>query len=139
MGYRSDVAIGMAFPSREAVTAFLSYVRLGDKMSPEDLAHYSIHEVNDKMTLLHTRFEWVKWYESYPDVKCHLDMLEMARESGAGTALVRIGENDDDIEQDIDNGNGDYDMWELYGVKRELHAPGAGIPVTDYLNNTTKE
>lgn len=134
MGYRSDVAIGMAFPSREAVTAFLSYVRLGGKISPEDLAHYSITEVNDKMTLLHARFEWIKWYESYPDVECHLDVLHMARESGAGTALVRIGENDDDIERDIDNG--DYDMWEFYGVKRELHAPNAGTPVKDFLNNT---
>ena len=88
------------------------------------------------MTLLHTRFEWVKWYDTYPDVRCHLDVLQMARESGAGTALVRLGENDDDIEQDIDNGNGDYDMWEFYGVKRELHAPDAGTSIKDFLNNT---
>ena len=105
-------------------------------MPPEDLAPYSITEVDDKMTLLHTRFEWVKWYYTYPDVKCHLDMLHMARESGAGTALVSLGENDDDIEQDIDNGNGDYDMWEFYGVKRELHAPDAGTSIKDFLNNT---
>lgn len=136
MGYRSDVAIGMAFANREAVTAFLAEVRLKNTISSEDLAHYSITEVDDKMTLLHTRFEWVKWYDTYPDVKCHLDMLHMARESGAGTALVRLGENDDDIEQDIDNGYGDYDMWEFYGVRRELHAPDAGTSIKDLLNNT---
>jgi hypothetical protein len=137
MGYYSDVAIGMAFANREAVTAFLAEVRLNNTISPEDLAHYSITEIVDVMTLLHTNFESVKWYDNYDDVKCHHALLGAAADRGAGTAFVRIGEEYNDITVEIDGGASDqHDLWDLYGVDRRLRAVDHGTSIRDFLNNT---
>lgn len=139
MGYYSDVAIGMAFANREAVTAFLAEVRLKNTISSKDLAHYSITEIVDVMTLLHANFESVKWYDNYDDVKCHHALLGAAADRGAGTAFVRIGEEYNDITVEIDGGKNDYNLWDFYGVQRNLGAPPPGTPIQDFLNNTAKE
>ena len=139
MGYRSDVAVGMSFKNREALVAFLSYVRLNDKMPSEELAQYTVTDAGELGVLLHTYFVGVKWYESYSDVKCHTNMLGMARESGAGTAFVCIGEEYNDITYEIDTADVDLDLYDFFGVSRQVNCPDAGTSISDYLNNTTKE
>jgi hypothetical protein len=134
MGYRSDVVIGMSFPHKDAVVAFLSYVKLGGKLSPEDLGHYRITEVTDDMIVLHARFEGVKWYESYPDVGCHHELLGMAATSGSGTVFIRIGEEYNDITYEIDGGANDHDMWDFFGIRREIVVDvDEGASVAEYM------
>lgn len=139
MGYRSDVAIGMSFKNREALVAFLTYVRLGDKMPPAELEHYSVTDVGEHGVLLHARFQDVKWYESYPDVACHHALLGMARDSGSGTAFVCIGEEYNDITYDIDTADLDLDLYDFFGVVREINCPIGGAQIKDFLNIDTKE
>ena len=134
MGYRSDVAIGMSFKDKGSLTAFLSYVRLGDKMPPEELAHYTVTDAGEPGVLLHARFLGVKWYESYPDVKCHANLMSMARDSGAGIAFVSIGEEHNDITVEIDSAEVDLDLYDFFGVIRELNSPVTGTPISEFIN-----
>lgn len=136
MGYRSDVAIGMSFKNREALVAFLSYVRLGDKMPSEELAHYKVTEAGEAGVLLHAYFLDVKWYDHYPDVKCHHDLLGMAAESGAGTAFVRIGDEHNDITYDIDMAEVDLDLYDFFGVSRQVNYPDNGTAIADYIGGS---
>lgn len=138
MGYHSDVAIGMSFKNREALVAFLSYVRLGDKMPSEELDQYKVTDAGEEGVLLHAFFLNVKWYESYPDVKCHTDLLGMARDSGSGTAFIRIGEEYNDIEYNIDMAEVDLDLYDFFGVSRQVDCPSDGTTISDFIN-TTKE
>ncbi len=140
MGYYSDVAVGVGLPSREAATAFLTTVRLSNTISLEDLQHYRITVASDEMVVLHAYFERVKWYDSYPDVKCHHELLGLAGEQGYGTAFIRIGEEYNDIAVEIDSGSTDYnfDMWDFFGVNREVVSPRDGTPISEFIN-TNKE
>ena len=92
MGYRSDVAIGMAFPDKDALVRFVTSARFkGDEHINSELAEYGV-TVYDSMALLHVNFADVKWYDNYPDVDAHQRLLALATDMGAGTAFVRIGE-----------------------------------------------
>lgn len=84
--------------------------------------------------LLHAYFDNVKWYESYPDVKRHTDLVDMARESGAGTAFVSIGEDYNDITVEIDTAEVDLDLYDFFGVIRELNSPVTGTPISEFTN-----
>jgi len=139
MGYHTDVAIGMSFKDKGSLAAFLSYVRLGDKMPTEELAHYTVTDVGELGVLLHAYFDSVKWYDHYPDVKCHMNLLGMARESGAGTAFVSIGEDYNDITVEIDTAEVDLDLYDFFGVSRLVNYPDAATTIQDFLNNTAKE
>ena len=136
MGYRSDVALGVGFKNREALVAFLSAVRLGDKMPAEHLACYKVTEVSPDMILLHATFMDVKWYDSYSDVQCHNGLLVEAAAHGAATAFVRVGEELDDNEVNIDNDD-DLDMWSFFHISRRLVTPDEGIDISDYMKDTT--
>lgn len=134
VGYRSDVAIGIGFPNKDAMIAFLSGVKLkGDIIPMEDLAHYKV-AYNTEMVLLVARFTDVKWYESALDVKCHHDLLGEAGEAGFGTAFIRIGEEYNDITVELDGGTDqEFDMWGYFNVSREVVAP-TGIDFDEYIN-----
>jgi hypothetical protein len=124
----------MSFKDKGSLAAFLSYVRLGDKMPPEELAHYTVTDAGEPGVLLHARFLGVKWYESYPDVKCHTNLMSMARDSGAGTAFVSIGEEHNDITVEIDSAEVDLDLYDFFGVIRELNSPVTGTPISEFTN-----
>jgi len=137
MGYRSDVAIGMSFKNREALVAFLSAVRLGDAIPSEELDQYEVTDAGELGVLLHANFLGVKWYDSYPDVKCHHNLLDMAAERGAGTAFIRIGEEYNDITYEIDTADVDLDLYDFFGVSRQVTYPEDGTAIADYMKDTT--
>jgi hypothetical protein len=135
MGYRSDVAVGVGLPSKEHATAFLTSVRLRNALSWEDLQHYQITVASDQMVVLHAYFESVKWYDSYPDVKCHHELLGMAGEQGYGTAFIRIGEEYNDIAVELDGGTDhEFDMWDFFGVHRAVVSPRDGTTIREFIN-----
>lgn len=131
MGYRSDVTLGVAFPSMEALVAFVTKIKLTGMMLPTEWQWYHTTHLDGGGALLHATFLDVKWYESYNDVQCHTALYQQAIEDNHATAFIRIGEEDNDIEVEIADYEGDYDLWSYFGVRRELIAPEGGEPLTE--------
>jgi hypothetical protein len=130
MGYRSDVTIGVAFPSMEALVTFITKIKLTGKMLPNEWQHYRTTTLGDDAALLHATFLDVKWYGGYNDVRSHIALYQQAIEDNHATAFVRIGGEDNDIEVEIADYDGGYDLWSYFGVRRELIAPEGGEPLT---------
>lgn len=99
MGYRSDVKYVIDFTSKEAKIGFLAQVRLigGALQEAVEETNYD----NDTFRIFFSA-EDTKWYDSYPEVIAHNQLLEMAADQPPemcnGYDFVRIGEEIDDIE-----------------------------------------
>jgi hypothetical protein len=119
MGYRSDVAVGIGFTSREALVAFLTAVKLKGDIPTEHLDDFKITELG-KTVVMHCNYDHIKWYDSYEDVKRTHRLLSEANEAGHSTAFIRIGEEDNDIETEFNENDEHTQLWEFFGVKREL-------------------
>ena len=137
MGYRSDVAVGIGFTSREALVAFLATYRLAsDPSTMDQLAEdFRITELG-KAIILHCNYSDIKWYDSYDDVKRVHRLLSEANEAGASTAFIRIGEEDNDIETEFNENEEHSQLWEFFGVKRELICLDydCAANISDYIN-----
>lgn len=116
MGYRSDVAIGLAFVNKAAARDFVLKVQA---CQPEDvrqaLTEYSVvlGASEQEPVLFLGYYEDVKWYPTYPDVIAHATLSTLAEEAGAATRFVRIGDelcDDDDSSSSADGG--DYQVHE---------------------------
>jgi len=134
MGYYSDVSLGIGLPNRDALTAFLAAVRLGGEISPETIDEYTIVELTDGKIILHSTHDGVKWYEAYDDVLQHHALLGIAQEHKYATAFIRIGENYDDVEVQVDDGDDVLDMWKFFHVNRTITSPPIGESVEEYMN-----
>ena len=128
MGYRSDVAIAVAFRTREQMEEVLAVYRMHPKVQE--------HNVMDKWKIntdmidgdppyMLFQGEDVKWYPNYEDVQAfeHIGVVcnEFADERGFGFAfrLVRIGEEDSDIVVDDNYARSDdHDL--LYFIAENL-------------------
>jgi hypothetical protein len=139
MGYRSDVAIGMAFVNRAAAREFVLKVQA---CQPEDmrqaLAEYSVvcdsNAQEPVMFLAH--FESVKWYPSYPDVIAHDALRSLAEEAGATTRFVRVGEDlgddEDAMGYEVDNMGLQEALQDAIQMRRTVDCdipPGSGTPI----------
>jgi len=133
MGYRSTVAYTIRFipkhspdtddivEERKARASFFTF--LAEAKDNEDTALCFSEDEEDHLDIdeekLEFRFfaEYVKWYEDYPDVKCHEALMEMSKEWAdendcIGGAFARVGENSDDNTEDC-WGTGDYEWCYL--------------------------
>jgi len=139
MGYRSDVAMGMAFVNRAAAREFVLKMQA---CQPEDvrqaLTEYSVvlgaSEQEPVMFLAH--FECVKWYFSYPDVIAHDGLRSLAEEAGATTRFVRVGEDigddEDEINYSVDNMGLQEALQDAIQMRRTVDCdipPGGGTPI----------
>ena len=132
MGYRSEVAYTIRFTSdhdeknRQSFYTFLAEAKSKAATAAcftEETGQWSEFEVDEKRFRINFFAEGVKWYESYEDVKCHEALVSLAKEWAdesdnpeIGFKFVRIGEDDDDIEQ---KEGGDYD-WSWLSVHRSV-------------------
>lgn len=92
MGYRSDVLIIYHGP-KEVVQAFAVAAKLGGH--EKAIAEMSFKDSLDDCAL-GVRFNDVKWYTLYPDVKIHEDLWDYAQEfDGLSGSFCRLGEDDD--------------------------------------------
>lgn len=116
MGYRSDVSIRC---ETKAFHKLMSVCR-ENKFFPEE-----IYKSEGAGTYT-VKWEWVKWYDSYPEVAAVMNALaefdrlhnEDAKDSdGLGYSFIRLGEETDDIETQTN----DYDI-EFY-VTRDIDTP----------------
>ena len=100
MGYRSDVALGIVFADAAKLKDFaLKVMAFQPQEVREALEQYSASEDSDAMIFAFLE-QW-KWYASYPDVQAHGALQDFAREHGAATAYIRVGEDDGDVERDF--------------------------------------
>ena len=109
MGYRSQVGYVILFHEKEVYDQFKVQYKLDDKFKhcwedEENIAgHAPSLEWNDNKHSVKFEAYDVKWYDDYPDVICHTDLLNLATEydekyGGVEWRFVRIGEEEDDVE-----------------------------------------
>ena len=121
MGYRSDVAYTIRFNSdhdennKQSFFTFLAEAKAKAATAACFLEREWVEFVVDEARFrINFAADGVKWYESYVDVQCHMALLDLAAEwandednnSGIGFMFVRIGEENDDVEQKY---GGEYD------------------------------
>lgn len=149
MGYRSTVAYtirftalpspqeaeGGKFPSDQEIQSakgsFYTFLADAKVKFPSAMSDEAM-TIDEKNLALNFFASDVKWYESYEDVKCHMELLQLAQdwaenvdeENGntkgnkhIGGIFVRIGEETDDITEEF---FGEYD-WDWLRVHREVH------------------
>ncbi len=118
MGYRSDVAYVIKFEDADSLKAFKTAIRLEKNDLREALHDCETIEDED---VIRYHVESIKWYPDYPEVKAHIRLIRLACDEpfNAGARLVRIGEEDDDIEVE-DYGNDEVQAYDLLEVQRRI-------------------
>jgi hypothetical protein len=141
MGYRSDVAVGIVFADEAKLKDFaLKVVAFQPDNVRKALKEYCV-PIESEGRLISGYFESTKWYDSYEEVQGHIRLQELAREHGAGTAFLRLGEEDDDNEINFmepdewltDDNEGLEDMMQVlydnFQFERKIDCPQGGKAV----------
>ena len=108
MGYRSDVAYTIRFVSdHDEKNKQSFYTFLAEAKSKAATAHcFTEVEVDEVRLRINFAADDVKWYDSFPDVRCHEALLDLADEwdkddsnnADIGYSFVRVGEEINDVE-----------------------------------------
>jgi hypothetical protein len=115
MGYRSEVAFAIKFPTAEQRDAFTAVIKLAAE--PIELGCLAEYTNYDEQTYT-GYFDNVKWYPDYDEVKAHHNLMERAVEDHeASYRFVRIGEENDDIE---DQHRGEDVPWDVIELHRSV-------------------
>ena len=139
MGYRSDVALGIAFPNSEALIAFASAQRVtGDKYMQEALKEYRVTHMSSAWeggVVLWASFEQVKWYSDYSDVKAHERIIDNAATLDYSTVKIEVGEDLDDVKFEVDyRDKSDGGMlYECFNLRREIEQPNTSEDITSFV------
>jgi hypothetical protein len=106
MGYRSEVAYLIRFRDKHLRNTFVELILAkGDEHLTAALNHCLVDPEDN--TICFYAAHW-KWYESYPEVKAHNEMMRWAKElyeDDCDYTFTRVGENNDDIETDMSGGD----------------------------------
>ena len=112
MGYRSDVHIAVAFDSKKNMDEVIAAYALNINVEKHNLVNdWVIKDDN----ILYFQAEHVKWYEHYEWVEGYEYMFELvekfyeSRGFSSAYRLLRVGEEDDDVEDRHDWFDGDYE------------------------------
>lgn len=139
MGYRSDVALGIAFPNSEALIAFASAQRVtGDKYMQKALKEYRVTHMPSAAlggVVLWASFEDVKWYSEYQGVQSNEQILANAKLLDYSTIFIEIGEELDDLKYEVDEGS-KSDVGILYdclGISRRLIQPDTSEDISSFV------
>jgi hypothetical protein len=101
MGYRSNVTYMIRFPSREIAKEFIAVQRLipeiGDALN-------ALKYVDSALPRIVGEFVNVSWYPEDEGIRNHVALLGNAGDQGFAWAVVRIGEDAEDVETDHDDG-----------------------------------
>ena len=122
MGYRSNVVYALEFRELNCKRKFVVMAKLDPQFNE---ALKECEHVDDDKLYLYAEFDWVKWYDDYEDVKCHMDMLSHLDENkldGVSAKFVRVGEEHDDIEEIVYAGEDAPDAWSIaIGANTYIH------------------
>lgn len=119
MGYRSEVAVVIAFKDEAQRDMFIS-LQVAKKNEDINEALKEVKKLETNKLFYYA--DDVKWYESYDFVKAvtnlYLEAVELYGNDGAGYRFTRIGEEVEDIEIE-ENGNYD-DLWDYTSINRSI-------------------
>ena len=104
MGYRSDIRIVM---KKKDYPKFSKYVEdyIAEKQAQYNLMeHIDVKEEGTQT--IYIGWNYLKWYEEYPEVQAVHEALDKFRDEGLSFAFARIGEDYGDYEED----NNNYDL-----------------------------
>ena len=107
MGYYSEVAICMAFEDEAKRDAFWDLLSLRD----DEIGHVIKNQCakDDRMPWITFHDTGIKWYESLPTRRSFEDdggIFELVIECGGAYRIMRIGEENDDVETNEDAADG---------------------------------
>lgn len=132
MKYRSDVAIGFAFTTKEQIDEVLAIYQMRPFVSEHDLVEeWTVRDWDGVWGLTYSA-DSIKWCDSYEYVQGLEDMVDVVQifVEGRGDAFpyayckLRIGENDDDFERAFGHnaaGSGlEQALWKRMDIRREL-------------------
>lgn len=114
MGYRSEVALTM---KKEDILDLLKQAMAqSDNGSAQQFLYYDkiLDHQNGYASLY---WDWVKWYEDYPEIAFVTQFYNDIVEKGGDISFRRIGENDDDYESEW---SGDWGVCECVELVRKL-------------------
>jgi hypothetical protein len=119
MGYRSDVVLMAVFANAEQHDEVMSVYRMNPKVQEHKLEEaWRRVDMDSGEVVRIYEGENVKWYESYEDVialnelSALMDTFHEEREFGYAWGYARVGEEDTDIEYEV-NGAGDNDLKDV--------------------------
>jgi hypothetical protein len=133
MGYRSDIVIAFAFKTKEQIDEVMAVYQMHKFVQEHDLAkEWQVHDWNGVWGLTFSAVS-VKWYESYEDVqgfehmeKLVMDFAENRKEFEYAYRMIRVGEDDTDIEDEHhdkqeDDSTLSDELWDRMGLHREIN------------------
>lgn len=139
MGYRSDVALGIAFPNAEALIAFVSAQRItGDKYMQEALTEYQVTHMCSAWSggvVMWAHFEGVEWYPDFEHVQAHKRIIENASLLEYSTVEAEIGEEMDDTRWEVDHKDkSDAGMlYECFDIHRVINKPNTSEELFSFV------
>jgi hypothetical protein len=124
MGYRSTVAYKIAFNMKEDFWGFIAEAKLDPDTALcfDDKENPKCFEVDEEKYEIRFLAEDWKWYDEYPEVKCHEALWEKAEarcdeeQVEVDGAWCRIGEESDD---NVERYFGD-DPYEMVQISRQV-------------------
>lgn len=125
MGYRSDVAYRIMFKNKTVLNEFIALVMVKGEYVAKALKECEIEKGYNDEYFVNFFADNVKWYDDFPSVQGHAELMRFAVErfpDDAGYRVIRIGEDPDDVEED-EEGGVDMIPYEDFYVRREISLP----------------
>lgn len=112
MGYRSEVAYVIVFETVDERDTFIELMRAKN----DAYINTALKDIKtlDRERAITFHEDQIKWYDGYPEVQAHEQLMDNARELfDAATRFVRLGEDTDDME-DVVHDDPDWSEGEVY-------------------------
>ena len=133
MGYYSEVAYVIEFKDKDQKETFINLqkVKADDTINDALMELMNITDEGNNKLAFHESS--VKWYDDFIDVKAHHRLMQEAEElfpDDVSWLFVRIGEQDDDMQQET-GGENAWDLSEYVYPVRYIKFELSGEPVLE--------
>jgi hypothetical protein len=139
MGYRSDVALGIAFPNNAALVSFLTAQKLtGTREMQEAIKQFGVTHMSagyKEHLVLWVSMEDVKWYPDYPEVMAYNQIIQNAKDLDYSTIEIEIGEETNDIKFEVYQGEKSDSacLYDVFGIQREIVRPESWQDISSFV------
>jgi len=121
MGYRSQVAVVIYGDGRSQESYDLLKTLMNTTFKEAYTAFDGCAEWHDGKRVLEFKMEDVKWYDSYPDVRNFMQMLDdIGDMSGLNYEFLRVGEESEDIETTSEGSYPEYILSVTRSIQVDL-------------------
>ena len=139
MGYRSDVTLGISFPSAASLIAFVSAQRItGDNHMQEAIKQYRVTHMSSAWkggVVLWVSYEDAEWDPRYEYVRAHEQIIANAKLLDYSTVFVEIGEEINDIKFEVDDkdkSDGEV-LYECFNISRRITQPNTSEDIASFV------